>query len=50
MEKKCLRLTIKSGMAPCSVCLIVMGNNAIFCGWLLDVGTQEIQWYMYPLV
>ena len=27
-----------------------MCNNAIFCGWLLDVDTQEIQWYMYPLV
>ena len=46
----CLRLTMKSGMAPCSVCLTEMGNNDIFCRWLLDVGAQEIHWCMYPLV
>ena len=47
--EKCLRLTMKSGKDPCSACLTGMSNNTIFCGWL-DVGAQEIQRYMYPLV
>ena len=48
--EKCLRLTMKAGTAPCSVCLTGMGSKAFFCGWLLDVGAQEIQRYMYTLV